>query len=101
MKFRSYLQEMNTKVLSEALKKFKSPLDLGCEKGEGCYFLHSVGLDTNGNWSYMVSKGSNKPKKIQHQGDWSEKITASSTESDLKSIKTSKEIIAYYIEFVK
>ena len=91
---------MLKEILCEA-KKF-SPLDLGCVKGAGCYFLMNAKFDTNGNWSYMVAKGANKPKKIQHQPNWGSKITKDTTQDMIDNegeAKTAKQIIDYYIEF--
>lgn len=81
--------------IDEAFKKLKDTPELGNGKS-GTYYLHKVGTDSNGNWSYMVSKGNNKPKKIQHQGEWGSKITSSDIEA-----KTANDIIAYYEEFKK
>lgn len=42
------------------LSEKKAPIELGKS-----LYLHRVGYDANGNWSYWVSKGGNKAKKIQ------------------------------------
>jgi hypothetical protein len=85
--------------VNEAMKKLKKPLELGQGK-KGVYYLHKVGHDTNGNWSYIVSRGSNKPKKIQHQGQWREKLTTSHSDEDVFNSDTAEEIIKYYEKFV-
>ncbi len=93
MKFKDLIVE-NT--MTEGYKKFKSSLDLGSTK-KGSYYLVSVGYDSNGNWSYMVAKGANKPKKIQHQGDWKGKVTK--TDTDV-SLKLATQIVSYYEDFI-
>ena len=94
------LKEKFKEKVSEAMKKLKSEPELGSGK-KGTYYLNSVGYDSNGNWSYMVSKGANKPKKIQHQGEWREKLTSDMSDKEIEGSKTSKEIIDYYEQFLR
>jgi len=82
--------------IDEAFKKLKEPLDIGKGK-KGYYYLEKVGYDANGNWSYMVARGANKPKKIQHQGDWGTKFTKDDKEI---SQELAKKIIDYYEEYI-
>ena len=98
------IKKMGAKIINESVNeaytKLKSTIELGQGK-KGVYYVHKVGFDTNGNWSYIVSRGGNKPKKIQHQGNWSSKITKTSTEDDVKNSKTAKEIIDYFEKYTK
>ena len=84
--------KMMLKEIVEASKMVK--VDIPLDK---VYRIVKVGYDTNGNWSYMVQKGTNKPKKIQHQGEWGEKITKDSKDVELSP--TAIDIIDYYREF--
>ena len=86
--------------MNESLKKLKKSIELGSGK-KGSYYVDKVGFDTNGNWSYMVSRGSNKAKKIQHQGDWGTKITKDSDWKEVENSKVAQNIINYYEKFVK
>lgn len=85
-------------IVESKIKKLKTSIDLECGSGY-CLFITSIGHDTNGNWSYMVAKGANKAKKIQHQGDWGAKITKDTTQSEAEDMKVYKEITKYYLEF--
>lgn len=87
-----------SEAVNEAIAKLKKPLELGQGK-KGVYYLHGIGHDTNGNWSYMVSRGANKPKKIQHQGQWREKLTKNHSDEDVFNSDTAAEIIKYYEKF--
>ena len=82
--------------INEALKKLKTSFKL---KGgtKGTYYIEKVGKDTNGNHTYMIAKGANKAKKIQHQGEWGSKFMYDDDEIDSK---TEKGIIEYYEEFI-
>lgn len=93
-------QARRKESLNEALKKLKKPIELGSGK-KGVYFVDKVGFDSNGNWSYMVSRGSNKAKKIQHQGEWSEKIRKDSSEKEILNSKVAQGIIDYYEKYIK
>jgi len=92
------------KQVKSAMKKLKNPLEIGCIKAgdkKGCYYIMSVGYDTNGNWSYMVSKGGSKPKKIQHQGEWGNKVTPNTTQENLDNMSDfTKDMLDYIEEFV-
>ena len=80
--------------ISEGYKKVN--INLG-----GPFNISKLGYDANGNWSYMVSKGAGKPKKIQHQGDWPSKITKDDNTASVKNqAETAEEIIKYYKEFI-
>ena len=83
------------KLLNEAKKAVKVDLELGKGKS-GYYFITKVGYDANGNWSYWIAKGGNKPKKVQHQGGGG-KILADTTQKELNtSLQTTvKELIEY------
>ena len=94
------LEESMKNAMNERMKKLKSPVELGGGR-KGHYYLHSVGMDVNGNWSYKVSRGSHPPKKVQHQPNWGEKIRRDDSEREIQRSQTAAQIIDYYERFVK
>jgi hypothetical protein len=72
-----------------------SPVDIG----DG-FYIHKTGLDVNGNSCVWVSKGANKPKRIQTNGN-----TPSAHQKKAEEIAANEEakqqIKDYYTRFIK
>lgn len=92
--------EQEKSDIDESFYKLKDEVELGDGK-KGTYYLSSVGYDSNGNWSYMVSRGSNPTKKIQHQsGLFGDKITKDSIKNGEIDEKTANGLIKYYEKYI-
>ncbi len=80
-------------------KKFKY-----VQLGNSSYYVNKVGKDVNGNWSYWVSKGNGKSKKIQVTGNVKgEKVTDitrfQDTDKNIEKVK--KSVIDYYKKYLE
>jgi hypothetical protein len=74
--------------LEEAYKKTEVLL------GDG-YVIDKLGYDSNGNWTYIISSRKKAKIKVQHQGDWSRKVTKDDKGENISKEKIATEIKEY------
>lgn len=56
------------RLLEETFISEAKASKIGIDIGDG-FSVHKVGFDKNGNWSYWISKGRSKQKKVQVVGN--------------------------------